>query len=663
MRSLKTMLAGIAALAGAFIAAPALTQQEAGPAGKVAAAPGAGTPPAVPGKPQLTRADVDAWLDGYLPYALKRGDIAGAVVVIVKDGQVLTQRGFGYADAAKRTPVDPENTLFRPGSVSKLFTWTAVMQLVEQGKLDLDADVNRYLDFKIPPRDGKPVTLRNILTHTAGFEESARGNFGFDPKGPPPLGEVLKAQKPARIFAPGTTPAYSNHATAIAGYIVARVSGMSFDDYVDRNIFGRLGMTKSSFRQPLPGHLQPIMSRGYKLGSGEPVPFEMIAVGPAGSLSATGTDMAKFMLAHLNQGGTLLRPETARQMHETKLTIIPAVNRMALGFYEQNVNGHSVIGHGGDTMLFHSYLWLFPTDGVGVFISMNSSGKDGATGAIRNAILADFADRYFPAADTDGRVDAKTAAEHARMMVGTYNNSRRMETNFLKVMELAGGQVKVTLNEKGGIVFGMIPGLGGQERKWVEIAPFVWRDEDSKQRLAAKVVDGKVVAFSLDMISPFMVFEPVPASRSSAWLTPALLLSLAALAGTALAWPIAAIVRRRYGATSALSGKALRVHRLTRGFAAFAVAVIVGWAVLIGAMMSDYSLLGGQLDWALTLLQTLSLVGFVGLVGVAGWNGWIVWKAKRGWLARIWSVVLVLAGLVLLWVGYAFHLIGFNLVY
>jgi CubicO group peptidase (beta-lactamase class C family) len=662
MRLWKTALAGALAL----VAGPALTRQAPAPAKPVAAAPVA-TPAAASaatsGAPQLTRADVDGWLDGYMPYALKRGDIAGAVVVVVKDGQVLSQRGFGYADVAKKQPVDPDNTLFRPGSVSKLFTWTAVMQLVEQGKLNLDADVNQYLDFKIPPRDGKPVTLRNILTHTAGFEESARGNFSYDPKGPPPLGDVLKAQRPQRVFAPGTTPAYSNHATAIAGHIVARVSGMSFDDYLDRNIFGRLGMTKSSFRQPLPANLQPLMSKGYKLGSGEPTPFEMIAVGPAGSLSATGADMARFMIAHLNQGGALLKPETTRLMHESKLTIIPAVNRMALGFYEQNVNGHSVIGHGGDTMLFHSYLWIFPGDNVGVFVSMNSGGKDGATGAIRDALLSDFADRYFPAPNTDGRVDAKAAAEHARMMVGTYNNSRRMETNFLKVMELAGGQVKITLDDKGGIVFGMIPGLGGQERKWVEIAPFVWRDQDSKQRLAAKVVDGKVAAFSLDMISPFMVFEPVPASESSVWLTPALLLSLLALAGTALAWPIAAIVRRRFGATLALNGKALKAHRLARGFAALAVAVIVGWAVLISAMMSDYSLLGGQLDWALTLLQTFSLIGFVGLVAAAGWNAWLVWQDKRSWLARVWSVVLVLAALVLLWVGYAFHLIGFNLVY
>ena len=143
------------------------------------AAPGAGAP--------LTKADVDSWLDGLIPYALSVGDVAGAVVVVVKDGQVLTERGFGLADVKSRKPVDPERTLFRPGSVSKLFTWTAVMQQVEAGKLDLDADINTYLDFKIPPRDGKPITLRNLMTHTPGFGEQHQGPLRHRPEaGRPP---------------------------------------------------------------------------------------------------------------------------------------------------------------------------------------------------------------------------------------------------------------------------------------------------------------------------------------------------------------------------------------------------------------------------------------------------------------------------------------------
>src|SRR2546430_294387 len=220
--------------------------------------------PEVPasGAHPITKAAVEAWLDGFTPYALQRGDVAGAVVVVIKDGKVLLAKGYGYADAAARKPVDPERTLFRAGSVSKLFTWTAVMQLVEQGKLDLDKDVNTYLDFKIPPRNGKPVTLRNIMTHSPGFDEAIRALIIANPKDLPTLEAALKHWVPPRVTDAGSTPAYSNYGAGLAGYIVQRVSGMSFDDYLEQKIFAPLTMTYATFRQPLPERFQADMSKG-----------------------------------------------------------------------------------------------------------------------------------------------------------------------------------------------------------------------------------------------------------------------------------------------------------------------------------------------------------------------------------------------------------------
>src|ERR1700735_2898581 len=133
---------------------------------------------------ELTAADADAWLDGYPPYVRAKADIAGAVVVIVKDGQVLTQRGYGYADVAARQRVDPATTMFRAGSISKLFTWTAVMQLVEQHKLGLGVDLNPSLDFTIPPYEGAPITMRKIMTHTPGFEPALKHLIVFQGSGP-----------------------------------------------------------------------------------------------------------------------------------------------------------------------------------------------------------------------------------------------------------------------------------------------------------------------------------------------------------------------------------------------------------------------------------------------------------------------------------------------
>ena len=285
---------------------------------------------------------------------------------MVKDGQVIAARGYGYADIAKRKPVDPARTLFRPGSVSKLVTWTAVMQQVEAGKLDLDHDVNAYLDFTIPPRNGKPITLRQIMTHTAGFEEVLKNIIFYDPQQNMSLEAYLKAWVPTRVYDAGTTPDYSNWATALAAYIVQRTSGIPFDTYVEQRIFAPLGMKNSSFRQPLPAALRGRQcNRLSERASAAPKGFEIVGPAPPGALSSTGFDMARFMIAHLDQGRGILKPETAAMMHDSPLdkvnpvSLIPPLNRMELGFFETNINGREVIAHLGDTNEFHTSLHLF----------------------------------------------------------------------------------------------------------------------------------------------------------------------------------------------------------------------------------------------------------------------------------------------------------------
>jgi CubicO group peptidase (beta-lactamase class C family) len=659
-----------AGLCAAVLALPVPAQQLQGPVppapDKSSASPVG--PPAPAAGRALTRADLEAWLDGFLPYAMQRGDIAGAVVVVVKDGKPLLQKGYGYADVARRKPVDPARTLFRPGSVSKLFTWTAVMQLAEQGKLDLDRDVNDYLDFKIPPfkggpHDGQPITMRNLLTHTAGLEEAIECLISTDPSCARSLGDTLKRWTPTRIYAPGGTPAYSNYGAGLAGYIVERVSGQPFDDYIDQHLFAPLGMRHASFRQPLPKSLQPLMSKGYPTASEPPEPYEIVPMAPAGSLAASGADMGRFMLAHLNNGAIgaarILEPQTARQMHTTALTLLPPLNRMLLGFYETNINGRRVIAHGGDTYWFHSDLHLFLDDGIGLFVSMNSAGKEGVSGPIRTALFEQFADRYLPGPAPDGKIDAATAADHARMIAGRYENSRRSQTNFVSLLNLL-GQAKVVVNDDGTIAVPDLKGLNGEPIKWREIAPFVWLKVGGKQRLAAKVVDGRVQRFSVDYFSPAMVFEPVPWWRSSAWLLPLLLAGLLALAATAIAWPVSALVRRHYGARYALAGRDARAHRWVRIAAVAVVAVVLAWGITGAAIMSDHSLLAPRLDGWLWVLKLLTLVGFVGAAVIAPWNAFVVLRSGRRWWAKLWSVVLAIACLAVLWVALLYRLIAFG---
>ena len=447
------------------------------------------------------------------------------------------------------------------------------MQLVERGKFDLDADVNKYLDFKIPPGPGgEPITLRNVMTHTSGFEEAVKELITDDPARLIPIGESVKRWVPNRIFKAGTMPAYSNYATALAGYMVERASGLTFDDYLDQNIFEPLGMANSSFRQPLPEALESAMSKGYDDASGKPKGYELISIAPAGSLAATGTDMARFMIAHLQNGAfgeqRILAEETAKQMHGSPLTIIPGLNRMVLGFYETNTNGRRAIAHGGDTQYFHSDLQLFIDDGIGYFLSVNSGGKEGASGPLRAAFFRQFSDRYLPGPDFTGTVDAATAKEHAQAIAGTYVLARRADSSLISVLNIA-QPLKVVVNEDGSISLPLLRGLNGEPVKWHEISPFVWTDSAGKDRLAAEVVDGRVTRFSAGMLGPIIMLERAPVAKAGAWLMPAAAASLLALALTVIFWPVGALVRRHYRKPLPFTGReakalSLGAHRRAR---------------------------------------------------------------------------------------------------
>jgi CubicO group peptidase (beta-lactamase class C family) len=197
------------------------------------------------------RVELEAFLDGLMTANLADKHIAGATVAVVRDGVLFFAKGYGYADVEHHAPVDPARTLFRVGSATKLFTWTAIMQLVEQGKVDLDGDVNEYLDFKIPSTYPQAITLKHVMTHTTGFEDDVRDLFTTDAAKIVPLRRWLEAHIPERVRPPGTYSSHSNYATALAGYVVERVSGMPWEDYVEQHILGPLQMTHATVRQPL----------------------------------------------------------------------------------------------------------------------------------------------------------------------------------------------------------------------------------------------------------------------------------------------------------------------------------------------------------------------------------------------------------------------------
>ena len=659
----RYMRRGIALLVALFgvIAIPLLAQRPLQPLSPVAetARPDVAAPSVQPASAQgrpLTADDVNAWLDGLMPYALGKGDIPGAVVVVVKNGQILAERGYGFANVAKHTPVDPRMTLFRPGSTSKLFTWTAVMQQVEQGKIDLDADVNRYLDFNIPPYRGKPITMRNIMTHTSGFEEQIEDLIVLDRDQYVPYDKLLKRWVPHRIYAPGEVPAYSNYATSVAGYIVQRVSGEPFDAYIQRHIFAPLNMTRSTFQQPVPANLRPFVSEGYSPGKDKPLGFEYVSAAPAGALSATGEDMGRFMIAHLQNGAGLLKPATATLMHSPANRAIPGLHGMCLGFYEDDLNGRRVIAHAGDTIGFHSDLNLFLDEGVGIFISMNSPGKQASAYAVRGTLLQEFADRYFPAVGAKpAPLDTRAARANAEKIAGTWTSSRRIESSFLSIGNLF-GQTRIGVGKDGELVAPVADVLQVRPSKWVAVGPMLWRDAYSHEMLGAKMVNGKATQVSVSTIAPFTVLLPVPWYVNSTWLVPLLYLSLAVLVLTVLLWPTRAIVRKRFGATLALEGRSLRAFRWSRLSAIGILAVLIGWFVTVSLVSKDIHL--GPL---LLLMGLLSLIVFVGGLLAMLWYAYTIWRGGARWPAKMWSTLLVIAAATILHIAINYHLIGFRM--
>jgi CubicO group peptidase (beta-lactamase class C family) len=664
-----------AALALAFmtLSAPAssLPTSTTGPAPVLTppVATAAPTPLAPNSAHALTAEDVSAYLDGMLPTTLKRTGVAGAVVVVVRNGQVLFEKGYGYADVAKKKLVDAKTTLFRPGSVSKLFTWTAVMQLVEQGKLDLNADINTYLDFKIPEAFGKPITLKNLMTHTPGFEETIKGLMTYDVAHQETLEQALKAWVPTRIFPPGEVPAYSNYGAALAGYIVQRVSHEPFEQYVANHIFTPLGMQHATFEQPLPKALAADMSQGYADAASDPKKFEIVFLSPAGALSAAGDDMAHFMIAHLNNGSyngaQILKPETARLMHSMALQMAPHVPGMAYGFYHEDRNGRTIIGHGGDTQFFHSDLHLILDEGVGIFISMNSAGHADATpiAGTRKELLTGFMDRYFPAPHAAKTPPAiATAKDDAKKVAGLYHLSRRSDSNFLSLGDLI-GQVPVTANDDGTLSVPIFLNNVGKPKKYREIAPGHWKEVDGPNNVDVIMKDGHVQSIFSDEFPQILTIQPVSAWQSMYLRLPLIGFALLMFTLTVIFWPIKAILRRRYGQPFELTGRARMLYRLTRVTALVNVLFVGAWTMFLVSGLNDLDTFAPTHDWIIRLIQIIGIIGVLGTVAILLNFQAALSDPARRWWTKVTDGLLVLSALVFVYFTFAYHLISLSLNY
>lgn len=599
-------------------------------------------------------AELEAFMDGLMAGHQDAFPYAGAVVAVVADGKIYFTKGYGFADVATRTPVDPEQTLFRIGSVSKLFGWTAIMQLVEQGTLDLDVDINTYLTgVTVPKTFEEPVTVGHLMNHTAGFEDRILGLFSKSSTGNRSLAELLNEQLPTRVRPPGLVTSYSNHGTALAALALEEVSGKSWLDFVSAHILASLRMQHTSVVQPLPEHFQPYMSKGYSNRNGifREQSFEFVPLAPAGSVSATAHDMARFMIAHLQLGeldGTrIFTADTARKMQTRSFQNAPGINGVAHGFWEMDRNGHRVLGHGGDTFWFHTLWAILPDSGVGIYASYNTD-----TGAAARSLLFEaFMDQYFPPTTPPPVLafDVSAAVELKRFE-GHYRSNRMPYTTLGKIAALT-SDIQVQVDEDGGLLL-----IGEDTHRLGEVEPLIFQDIDGHTRVRfLESEDGEITKLFMDDI-PVFAFDRTPASESPALHELLLVTALPLLLSGILLWPAAAFRRRNdepVFSQQHLPGAAV----WTAWVASVALVVfVVGFAVSLADPV--------QIVYGVPrLLRTLLVLPLVGtaLTYVAVLFGMLMCVKRIGSLAaRLHYVAVVTACAALVWQLHTWNLLGFQ---
>jgi CubicO group peptidase (beta-lactamase class C family) len=379
------------------------------------------------------RAEFIAFADTFFEREMPKSHVPGVAIAIVKDGDLFVTKGYGYADLKQKTPVDPDTTLFRVASLSKLFTATATMQLHERGLLNVNEDITPYLGQQVAINNpyAEPVTFARMMMHNDGTTKRLLGLAAPTASEIQPLGDYLSDHMPPIVWEPGELYSYSNHSIALLGYLVQQISGRPFNQYIEDNIFKPLNMTRSSFRQPLPPPLASDLATGYqwhKRKNGfQPVPFLYLNIAPAAALSATATDMAKFMQAHLSDDSGLLQPQTMQMMHATHFRAHPRLPGTGYGFRERLVNGMRTIGHLGSLRGYSSSLTLLPDRNVGIFIVSNSFS------GIHEKFLKQFFDRYFPASETAATPTNPPLQLDRDRYVGTYRDLEYPRHTFAKL--------------------------------------------------------------------------------------------------------------------------------------------------------------------------------------------------------------------------------------
>jgi CubicO group peptidase (beta-lactamase class C family) len=619
------LLAGVPALAR-----PVPAQAGVGSSFPAAAGPTTADSEGLPDSEELPDPkELQAFFDRRVPQLLRDQGVPGAAVVVVAGGRQVLAEGYGHADLGRRRPVVPDRTAFAVASVSKTVTATAAMRLVEEGRLDLDADVNRYLDgFRVADTyPERPVTLAHLLTHTSGFEDDLVGMAALTPEDALPLAEYLATYQPRRVRPPGEVPAYSNgYGYALVGHLVEAASGVPFADYVSQRVLQPLGMDHTRFTQRPAAGTRLDAATPYVSGNREAPPLYMNPL-PAGGAYATATDMGRFMLAHLG-GGRLgdtrvLRPETVARMHQPRHWLHPRLPGVGYGLLEQVISGQRIIGHDGNTLGGHARFGLLPVHDAGIFVATNGDGSDTASRAPHDAVVEEFIARFYPGSPRQP-VAGRPAADLDRF-TGTYRTSGISTGDAMMLFIAFTNTVTVDTGPDDTLVTSEPAGA----RRWEAVGPLLFQAREGTQHLAFKQdAGGAVVALGIDSADPSVSYLRMPWYRSVQTHL-VLVAASSVLLLTVLAWPVVALARRlRHRPPPSRPTRGQRIARLLAAATALLVLVFIGTlAYLVGA--------GDERQFRVILTDQAwpAVAPFLALITTAGMIG----SAAAAWRARWWS--------------------------
>jgi CubicO group peptidase (beta-lactamase class C family) len=447
----------------------------------------------------IDSADLAQFVDSLIAAQMEKEHIPGAVFVLVQNGRVLYQRGYGLANLATRTPVDPEKTIWRIGSISKVFTATAVVQLADRGRFTLADDVNKYLTgFKVPATFPEPVRVEHLLTHTGGFDEIRPGTRAETASGLLPICDFVSTRL-VRLRPPGRIISYSTYGITLAGCLVEQVSGTSFENYLSQNIWRPLGMIRTNI--VVPDSLRRDLAQGYEYdsGSNKLAEWEWYHTTPASSINASGADMGRFIIAHLQNGrlggARIMSEAAARDMHRQHATSHAKLAGFAYGFYEDFTNGERIIKHGGNVEGFAAQLTLLPERGVGFFTASQHEPA-----RLKDVVETALLDRYFPATTKPTPPRPMTGhQQRAQRFAGTYElnqfchscgPARRVYWRA-EVKAYPDGTISIT----------------GQKQRFVEVSPLLFEGIDGRGRAAFREDEkGRISMLAGDA---WIVFERV----------------------------------------------------------------------------------------------------------------------------------------------------------